>query len=74
MTDHVLVNRDKTALLPPNAPEKGYRIPREEAFKLGLVESADKPVQERRVNGPLRTVEQVGPTAPKQKRRYTKRK
>jgi hypothetical protein len=48
MTDRVTVNRTRTALLPPNSPEKGYRITREEAAELGLVDSADKPVQERR--------------------------
>jgi hypothetical protein len=49
MTDLVLVNRTRTALLPPNAPEKGYQISREEAAKLGLLETADKPTQQRRV-------------------------
>lgn len=48
MTDHVVVNRTRTALLPPNAPEKGWRITREEAVELGLLESAEKPVQQRR--------------------------
>ena len=48
MTDRVTVDRDKTRLLPPNSPEKGYRITREEAVKLGLLDSAEKPVQERR--------------------------
>jgi hypothetical protein len=48
MTDRVVVNRDRTALLPPNSPEKGYRITREEAAELGLVDSAEKPKQERR--------------------------
>lgn len=48
MTDRVTVNRDRTALLPPNSPEKGFRITREEAAELGLVDSADKPKQERR--------------------------
>ena len=48
MTDRVTVNRDKTRLLPPNAPEKGWRITRAEAVKLGLLDSAEKPVQERR--------------------------
>jgi hypothetical protein len=77
MTDRVTVSADRTRLLPPNAPEKGYRITREEAAELGLVESAEKPVQERRTStlaGSLRNPEQVGPTATKPKRRYTKRK
>lgn len=70
MTDRVTVSADRTRLLPANAPEKGYRITREEAAELGLVDSAEKPVQERRpafdaVNA------KVPPT---QKRRSTKRK
>lgn len=48
MTDRVTVNRDRTALLPANSPEKGFRITREEAAELGLVDSAEKPKQERR--------------------------
>lgn len=48
MTDRVLVNRDRTALLPPNSPEKGWRITRAEAYELGLLDSEEKPKQERR--------------------------
>lgn len=48
MTDHVVVNRTRTALLPPNSPEKGFQITREEAAELGLLESAEKPAQQRR--------------------------
>lgn len=48
MTDRVVVSADKTRLLPPNSPEKGYRITREEAVKLGLLDSSEKPTQQRR--------------------------
>jgi hypothetical protein len=48
MTDRVTVNRDRTKLLPPGAAEKGWRITREEAVKLGLLESEEKPTQARR--------------------------
>ncbi len=48
MTDRVTVNRTRTALLPDNSPEKGFRITRTEAAELGLVETAEKPKQERR--------------------------
>jgi hypothetical protein len=71
MTDRVTVNATRTALLPDNSPHKGYRITRAEAAELGLVDSAEKPVQERRTGG---VPDKVGPTAAKPKRRYTKRK
>lgn len=71
MTDRVLVNRTRTALLPDNSPEKGFLMTREEAAKLGLVESADKPKQERRA--PFDAAKAVAPKAP-QKRRSSKRK
>lgn len=48
MTDNVVVNRDRTRLLPPNAPEKGWVITRIEAKELGLLETEEKPKQERR--------------------------
>ena len=48
MTDHVLVDRTRTKLLPPNSPEKGFQITREQAAELGIIESAEKPKQERR--------------------------
>ncbi len=55
MTDRVTVNRDRTKLLPPNSPEKGWRITRKEAKELGLLKSEENPVQKRRdpFNGPL---------------------
>lgn len=70
MTDRVTVNKARTALLPPNSPEAGIRITREEAAKLGLVDTAPKPIQERRTPAPA-YAERVGPTAPRkpQKRR-----
>lgn len=69
MTDRVTVNRDRTKLLPPNSPEKGWRISREEAKKLGLIDSDKKPVQERRepFNGPLSGT----PTTQKRRTRKT---
>ena len=48
MTDRVTVNRDRTRLLAPNSPEKGFRITRKEAVALGLLETEEKPVQKRR--------------------------
>ena len=48
MTDLVTVNRDRSALLPDKSPEKGYRITREEAHELGLLDSPEKPIQKRR--------------------------
>ena len=50
MTDRVLVNHDRTALLPPNSPHKGYLIARADAERLGLLDSADKPTQARRTS------------------------
>jgi hypothetical protein len=70
MTDRVTVNAGRTALLPDNAPEKGWRITREEAAELGLLDSAEKPKQERRPAFDAAKAK-VPPT---QKRRYTKRK
>ena len=49
MTDRVTVSRDRTRLLPPHSPEKGWRITRKEAADLGLLESEEKPEQRRRV-------------------------
>lgn len=72
MTDRVTVNRDRSALLPPNSPEKGFRITVAEAAELGLVEAAEKPKQERRAAFDATKAE--APKAAPQKRRYTKRK
>lgn len=69
MTDRVTVSADKTRLLPANAPEKGWRITREEAAELGLLDAAEKPVQGRRAFDAVKA--KVPPT---QKRRSTKRK
>ena len=68
MTDHVLVDRTRTKLLPPNSPEKGWQMPRAEAAKLGLVSEAEKPAQERRK--PFDSTKAKTPP----KRQYTKRK
>jgi enoyl-CoA hydratase/carnithine racemase len=73
MTDRVTVNRDRTALLPPNSPQKGYRITREEAAELGLVDSPDKPKQERRAAFDA-TAAKTAPAPKKQTRRSAKRK
>jgi hypothetical protein len=48
MTKHVVIDRTRTRLLPPNAPEKGFQITRDEAVKLGLLKAENEP-QERRV-------------------------
>lgn len=62
MTDRVVVSADRSRLLPPNSPEKGFLITRKEALELGLLDSEEKPKQVRRA-----------PTAPpKQRRRKTK--
>lgn len=58
MTDLVIVNRDKTKILPSYSPEKGWQITRAEAVKLGLLESDEKPIQARRT-----------PTVPQKRRK-----
>ena len=69
MTDRVTVNRDYTRLLPPNSPEKGWRITRKEAHRLGLLESDEKPVQKRRTQATETATEPRKP----QKRRSTRK-
>lgn len=71
MTDRVLVNRDRTALLPPHSPEKGWQITREEAVKLGLLEAAEKPAQQRRAPAFDSANAKVPPV---QRRRSTRKK
>lgn len=68
MADRVTVSADRTRLLPDNAPEKGWRITREEAAEMGLLD-ADKPRQERRPAFDAAKAK-VPPT---QKRRYTRK-
>jgi hypothetical protein len=70
MADRVTVSADRTRLLPPNSPEKGWRITRDEAAELGLLESSEKPVQQRRPA--FDAASAITPDKPK--RRYTKRK
>jgi hypothetical protein len=71
MSDNVYLNRDKTAVVSEWDTGKKWQVSRAEAVKLGLLDSAEKPVQERRTGG---VPEQVGPLAPKkQQRRRTKR-
>jgi hypothetical protein len=48
MTDNVYLNRAKTAVVPAGSVEAKWQVPRSEAVKLGLLESADKPTQARR--------------------------
>lgn len=48
MTDKVFVNADRSRVVPPGSVEAAMQVHREEAVKLGLLDSADKPVQERR--------------------------
>lgn len=68
MTDNVYLNRDRTAVVSQFAAGKKFQVPRAYAVKLGLLDSADKPVQERREFDATKAV------IPRQKRRYTKRK
>jgi hypothetical protein len=44
----VYLNRAKTAVVPAGSVEAKWQVPRSEAVKLGLLESADKPTQARR--------------------------
>ena len=74
MGDNVYLNRDKTAVVPEYAVGKKWQVTRAEAVRLGLLESKDKPVQARRSDAPLRTVEEVGPTAPQKRRTATRKK
>jgi hypothetical protein len=48
MTDNVFLNRDRTKVVPPGSIEAKWQVPRAEAAKLGLLDSAEKPVQDRR--------------------------
>ena len=48
MTDNVFLNRDKTKVVPAGSAEAKWQISRKDAAKLGLVESEEKPTQQRR--------------------------
>lgn len=48
MSDNVYVNRDRSKVVPAGSSEAKWQISREEAVRLGLLESAEKPVQKRR--------------------------
>lgn len=74
MNDNVYLNKDKTAVVDEWTDGKKWQVPRAEAVKLGLLDSAEKPIQERRSPLLRPEPEKVGPAAPKPKRRYTKRK
>jgi len=69
MTDNVLIDRTRTKLLPPNSPEKGYQVTREMAVELGILDSAEKPKQERRP-----AFDAAAAKVPPQQRRSAKRK
>jgi len=71
MTDHVLIDRTRTRLIPDGSIEKGFQITREEAVKLGLLESSDKPKQARRAPAFDAAKAKVPPV---QRRRSAKRK
>ena len=59
MSDNVYLNRDRTAVVPEYADGKKWQVTREEAVKLGLLDSADKPVQERRAPQKRRTTKKA---------------
>lgn len=48
MSDNVYLNADRTAVVPEYAVGKKWQVRRSVAYELGLLESPDKPVQERR--------------------------
>lgn len=54
MPDNVYLNKDKTAVVPEWTVGKKWQVPRKEAAKLGLLDSAEKPVQERRTEPQVR--------------------
>ena len=73
MSDNVYISADKTKVVEEWTVGKKYQVPRAEAARLGLLDSAEKPVQQRRSPAPAHA-DKVGPTAPKQKRRSGKGK
>ncbi len=72
MTDNVYLNRDRTAVVDQWSVGKKWQVPRSQAVRLGLLDSAEKPVQERRTPA-FDATKAVVPPVP-QKRRYIKRK
>ncbi len=48
MTDNVYLNRDRTKVVPALSAEAKWQASRKEAHDLGLLDSPDKPTQERR--------------------------
>lgn len=68
MTDNVFLNRDRTAVVPAGSAEAKWQISRAEAAKLGLLDSAEKPVQERRFDAS----KAVSPNGTPQRRRRGK--
>jgi len=74
MTDNVYLNRDRTKVVPAGSFEAKWQVSRKEAHDLGLLDSPDKPIQERRTDQARRsepTAEAVPTAAPK--RKYTKK-
>ncbi len=68
MTDNVYLNRDRTRVVPAGSVEAKWQISRKEAHELGLLDSPDKPTQERRTEPQTRRVADSAP-----KRKYTKK-
>ncbi len=48
MTDNVYLNADKTKVVSEWTVGKKWQVPRKEAVRLGLLDSEEKPVQQRR--------------------------
>lgn len=71
MSDNVYLNADRTQVVPESAAGKKWQVPRSEAVRLGLLESAEKPIQERRTSA---FDSGKAKTPPVQRRRSAKRK
>jgi hypothetical protein len=48
MSDNVYLSADKTKVVPESALGKKWQVPRKVAAEMGLLDSPEKPVQERR--------------------------
>lgn len=71
MSDNVYLNADKTKVVEEWTFGKKWQVPRAEAVKLGLLDSADKPVQQRRA---FDATKATAPVEKPQRRRTSKRK
>ena len=69
MANNVWVNRDRSKVVPVYSAEAKWQISRKEAVELGLLDSADAPVQQRRA-----AFDSVNAKTPPQRRRTTRRK